>query len=81
MTEALVYAHGQGVIHRDLRAGKILLEAGSERALVTDFGVELAYGLAAGLRGRCDRDGQRDQKHAPACAQHQRARCRHIVAA
>jgi hypothetical protein len=36
---ALAYAHGQGVIHRDVKPDNILLEAGSGRALVADFGI------------------------------------------
>jgi eukaryotic-like serine/threonine-protein kinase len=36
---AVGYAHAQGVIHRDLKADNILLENGSGRALVTDFGI------------------------------------------
>lgn len=36
---ALAYAHGQGVVHRDIKADNILLEAGSGRALVADFGI------------------------------------------
>jgi DNA-binding SARP family transcriptional activator len=34
---ALAYAHGQGVLHRDIRPENILLEAG--HALVADFGI------------------------------------------
>ncbi|MDQ6887465.1 MAG: serine/threonine protein kinase [Gemmatimonadota bacterium] len=36
---ALAYAHARGVIHRDIKPDNILLEPGSGRALVTDFGI------------------------------------------
>jgi len=36
---ALAYGHGQGVVHRDVKPDNILLEAGSGRALLTDFGI------------------------------------------
>ncbi len=38
---ALAYAHAQGVVHRDIKPENILLESGSDRALVTDFGIAL----------------------------------------
>ena len=39
VADALAYAHGAGVIHRDVKAENILLDRGSSRALVTDFGI------------------------------------------
>lgn len=46
----LSYAHGRGIIHRDVKPDNILIERATGRALVTDFGIarsSAAQGLTA----------------------------------
>jgi serine/threonine-protein kinase len=39
VADALSYAHGRGVVHRDVKAENILIDKTSGRAMVTDFGI------------------------------------------
>ena len=44
---ALAYAHAAGIVHRDVSAENILLERGTDRAIVMDFGIASAMRSSA----------------------------------
>ncbi|MDQ8704304.1 serine/threonine-protein kinase [Streptomyces sp. LHD-70] len=43
---ALRAAHSEGVLHRDLKPGNVLMEAGSGRVVLTDFGIAQVAGAS-----------------------------------
>jgi serine/threonine-protein kinase len=42
--DALAYAHRQGIIHRDIKPSNLLISAGTDHVVVTDFGIAKIVG-------------------------------------